>query len=289
MNTAVAVIEQGNGSILPIDTTDTRLIDMWLDGRTENTVKQYARIVGRFLEVVQKPLQAVTLHDLQTWRAGLTGSAATVRTHIDMVRSLFSFALKTGYIRLNPAAPLKGPAVKNRVKAKVISEREAIAIINAANSDRDAALLQCLYSSGARVSELCNLTWGDVVENPNGGATLLIFGKGGKNREAHVSADTWRQLLSLRGDVADDAPVFATRTGKPIDRRAVNRMIDRACDRAGVDRAVSAHWFRHSHASHALERGAPVSAVQQQLGHSSLSTTTLYAHSTDSSANYLPV
>jgi len=276
-------------AIIPADTTDARLIEMWMHGRTENTAKQYARIVARFFETVSKPLQTISLSDLQTWADTLTGTAHTVKAHIDTVRSLFSFALKTGYIRLNPAAVLKSPATPDKVKGKVLSERETIAIINAAQGDREIALLQCLYSAGGRVSEICALSWSDVVPTPDGGAELLIFGKGGKNRNAKISADTHKLLIAQRRFAEDGAPVFTTRTGNPLDRVAVHRIVKAAAVKAGIKKAVSAHWFRHSHASHALERGANPAAVQEQLGHSSLATTTRYAHASNSSADYLIV
>ena len=278
-----------NAGIIPADTTDTRLIEMWIHGKSANTASQYSRIVARFFETVSKPLQNINLSDLQSWADTLTGTAHTVRAYIDTVRSLFSFALKTGYIRLNPAAVLESPSVPEKVKGKVLTERETIAIINAADCDRDLAVLQCLYSAGGRVSEICSLSWEDVAPTPDGGAELLIFGKGGKNRSAKISADTHRLLQAQRRFAENDAPVFSTRNGTPIDRVAVHRTIKAAAVKAGIKKAVSAHWFRHSHASHALERGANPAAVQEQLGHSSLATTTRYAHASNSSADYLIV
>lgn len=288
MTTALAATSH-NAAIIPADTTDARLIEMWMHGKSANTASQYTRIAARFFETVGKPLQAIHLSDLQTWADSIDGTAHTRKAHIDTVRSLFSFALKTGYIRLNPAAVLESPATPDKVKGKVLAEREVLAIINAADNPRDAALLQCLYSAGGRVSEICGLTWKDVVPTPDGGAELLIFGKGGKNRNAKVSADTHKLLQAQRRFAEDDAPVFTTRTGNAIDRVAVHRIIKATAKKAGVKKAVSAHWFRHSHASHALERGANPAAVQEQLGHSSLATTTRYAHASNSSADYLVV
>ena len=288
MTTALTV-STDNAGIIPADTTDARLIEMWMHGRTVNTAKQYARIVARFFDQVRKPLQTISLADLQGWKDTLIGTAHTVKAHIDTVRSLFSFALKTGYIRLNPAAVLKSPATPDKVKGKVLTERETIAIISAADNPRDLALLQCLYSAGGRVSEICSLSWSDVVPTPDGGAELLIFGKGGKNRSAKISTDTHRLLQAQRRFAEDSAPVFTTRTGGAIDRVAVHRTVKTAAVKAGIKKAVSAHWFRHSHASHALERGANPAAVQEQLGHSSLATTTRYAHASNSSADYLIV
>jgi len=288
MTNAITVTTDSAG-IIPADTTDARLIEMWMHGKSTNTVKQYTRIAARFFETVSKPLQNINLSDLQGWADTLTGTAHTRKAHVDTVRSLFSFALKTGYIRLNPAAVLESVKTPDKVKGKVLAEREVLAIINAARGERDAALLQCLYSAGGRVSEICSLLWSDVVPTPDGGAELLIFGKGGKNRNAKVSADTHKLLIAQRRFAEDDQPVFTTRTGNAIDRVVVHRVIKATAKIAGLKKAVSAHWFRHSHASHALERGANPAAVQEQLGHSSLATTTKYAHASNSSADYLVV
>ena len=286
MTTAIATTD--SAAIIPADTTDSRLIEMWLHGRTENTGQQYRRIVARFFAQVAKPLQNVNLSDLQAWADTLTGTPHTRKAHIDTVRSLFSFALKTGYIRLNPAAALQSVKTPDKVKGKVLAEREVLAIINAADTPRDTALLQCLYSAGGRISEICALTWNDVIPTPDG-AELLLFGKGDKNRSAAISADTYRLLLAQRRFAENDAPVFTTRTGSAIDRVMAHRIIKEAAQRAGITRPVSAHWFRHSHASHALERGANPAAVQEQLGHASLATTTRYAHASNSSSAYLIV
>ena len=282
-------VSTDNAAIIPADTTDTRLIEMWMHGKSANTSLQYTRIVARFFAQVGKPLQTINLSDLQMWADSIEGTAHTRKAHIDTVRSLFSFALKTGYIRLNPAAALQSVKTPDKVKGKVLAEREVLAIINAADNPRDAALLQCLYSAGGRVSEICALSWKDVVPTPDGGAELLIFGKGGKNRNAKISADTHTLLQAQRRFAEDSAPVFSTRNGTPIDRVAVHRTIKDAAAKVGIKKAVSAHWFRHSHASHALERGANPAAVQEQLGHSSLATTTKYAHASNSSADYLIV
>ena len=287
--TAALTVTNQDAAIIPADTTDARLVAMWLHGRTENTGQQYRRIVARFFAQVAKPLQNVNLSDLQAWADTLTGTPHTRKAHIDTVRSLFSFALKTGYIRLNPAAALQSVKTPDKVKGKVLAEREVLAIINAADNPRDTALLQCLYSAGGRVSEICALTWNDVIPTPNGGAELLLFGKGGKNRSAAISADTYRLLLAQRRFAENDAPVFTTRTGNALDRVAAHRIIKEAAQAAGITRPVSAHWFRHSHASHALERGANPAAVQEQLGHASLTTTTRYAHASNSSSAYLIV
>jgi len=97
--------------------------------------------------------------------------------------------------------------------------------------------------------------------------------------------------MSLRGEAPDQGPVFRSRKGGHLDESQVWRIVRKAAKRAGIEKAVSCHWLRHAHASHALDRGAPIHLVQATMGHSSISTTGKYLHArpTDSSGNYLPV
>jgi site-specific recombinase XerD len=135
-----------------------------------------------------------------------------------------------------------------------------------------------------------------------------VFGKGGKTRAVLLSASTWKVLAALRaeasrqvGDMPDadaklapasaDAPVFLSRKGGALDPSAVHRVVKAAAARAGLPGEVSAHWLRHAHASHRLDRGAPIHLVQATLGHASVATTGRYLHArpSESSARFLGV
>ena len=156
---------------------------------------------------------------------------------------------------------------------------------------RNKALLLVLYASGCRVSGLCALRWRDTADRNDGRGQITVTEKGGKTRSILLSAETWKALVSLRADQDDDsAPVFVSRKGGALQRMAVWRIVRTAGERAGLD-GLSPHWFRHAHASHALERGAPIHLVKQTLGHASVATTGTYLHARpdDSSALYLGV
>jgi integrase/recombinase XerD len=107
-----------------------------------------------------------------------------------------------------------------------------------------------------------------------------------------LSSDTWKELTALRGGAGPDSPVFTSRKGRGhLHPAQVHRIVQAAAKRAGVDGAVSPHWLRHAHASHALDRGAPIHLVQATLGHASVATTGRYLHARpeDSSARYLGI
>lgn len=290
----------GDLQLVAQNTTDAQLVRLWLSSgkRAGSTATQdtYRRIVDRFFAAVGKPLQAVTLTDLQAWRETLTGSAATQRTHIACVRSLFAFAVKVGYLRMSPAVMLETPQVQQRQDARTLTQADTLRLFDACQTAQETALVRVLYGSGARISEVLSLTWQDVQPRQNGaGAVLRIRdGKGGKARQAGINAAAYAALVALRTeDTQPTAFVFSTRKGTALDRHAAHKLLKRVLSRAGLKEAdavaVSCHWLRHTHATHAIAAGAPLTDVQAQLGHASLATTTIYAHATAYSADKLPL
>ncbi len=170
-----------------------------------------------------------------------------------------------------------------------MSEGEVHRMLALEPDRRNSALLLLLYGAGLRVTEAAELRWHDLRERDDAGQ-LSTYGKGGKTRVVLLPAVVWRALVALRGTAGMDAPVFAsTRGGGVMGCEAMHRIVKAAAKRAGLSEAVSAHWLRHAHVSHALDRGAPAHLVQATVGHSSLATTSRYAHARpgDSSARYL--
>lgn len=290
----ILIANAGDYSLVEADTGDERLAELWITkprrGNSPHTRAQYRRAWQQFREAVGVPLQAVNYETLANWVEQLTGSDNTRKVKISAIKSLFSFAQKVGYLRVNPAVMIESPTPKQGKHARVLSESEIYALLAHTRNPRDRALIRTLYSAGCRISELCALTWQDVVATQEGKAVLMIQGKGGKAREAGISAETHAALLALRAGAAPTAPVFVSRRGKAIDRTVVHRMLGKAAKAAGLEgKGLSAHWFRHSHVSHGLARGGNPETIRRQVGHASLSTTTGYAHSSDTSADYLSV
>ncbi|MHB2205604.1 tyrosine-type recombinase/integrase [Methylobacterium sp. CM6257] len=155
---------------------------------------------------------------------------------------------------------------------------------------RNRVLLTVLYSGGLRISEACGLRWRDLAIRDTAGQAT-VFGKGGKTRAVLLSAATWKVLGALRDQAGPEETVFRSRKGGALDPSAVHRAVKAAAARAGLPPEVSAHWLRHAHASHALDRGAPIHLVQATLGHASVATTGRYLHArpSESSAPFLGV
>ena len=147
-------------------------------------------------------------------------------------------------------------------------------------------LLEVIYAGGPRVSETVSLTWADVLPRDDR-VQLSILGKGGKVRQVLIAEIVSRSLLASRGDAGTNDPVFESRKGGHLTKRAVNGMVKRAVRKAGINEAVSPHWLRHAHGSHAIDRGASLPEVQNTLGHGNISTTSGYLHARPDSSSGL--
>lgn len=271
--------------------SDEHLITLWLHGRGRHTQRAYAADLRRFQEFARESLQKVRLDDLQRFVDSLEGLADASRARtIATIKSLFGFAHRIGYLRFDVGAAITTPKTRNRLSERILTEAQVIAMITLEPNDRNRALLRTLYIGGLRVSELAGLCWRDLVARNDGEGQMTIFGKGSKIRVVLLPPSLWQELMPLRG-IADeqDDPVLRSRKGGHLDQSRLLRIVRGAARRAGIAQNVSPHWLRHAHASHALDRGCPAHLLQQTLGHSSLSTTSVYAHArpSDSSSRYL--
>lgn len=278
----LAIVKQAND--------DNQVIGLWLHGKSEKTQIAYSNDVKRFLDFVGKPLNAVTIGDIQAFTDSLADySPASKNRMTASVKSLFTYAHKIGYLRFNVAAVIGLPAVKNTLSERILPEEEIQKMIILTDKPRDKALLRLLYMAGLRISEACNLKWRDIQPSNGEGAYLNVFGKGSKTRSVLIDSKTYALLLALKGNSGPDDPVFVSQKGHALSVPQAWRIVKKAAKRAKIDAPVSPHWFRHAHASHALDHGAPIHLVQSTLGHSSITITSRYLHArpNDSSAMYL--
>ena len=294
-------------------TTDARLVELWLKGKAPSTRRKYEEDLKSFLLYSSgKPLSAVTLSDLSEFADDLLWLApATQARKLRVMKSLFSFAQKVGYLAYNVGAALEAPKTKETLSERILTEEETHRLINAPDNPRDRALLRTLYAGALRREEACVLKWRDVAARPDLGpglGQLTVFGKGSKTGAVVLPGPVFREILKLRGRptaapedagtavgaVSDEEPVFASRkrrnaNGGHLDPSAINRVVSGAAKKAGIDRPVSPHWLRHAHASHAHARGTDLALIRDTLRHSSISTTGRYLHArpNDSSALHL--
>lgn len=277
----------------PDGSNDARLIDLWLSLKvSSHTRRAYAAEARRFLAFAERPLAWVTLADVQGYATVLEQGSlkpASQNRAITALKSLLSFGQEIGYLPFNVGVALKLRPNRDGLAQRILDESEVVRLIEAAPEGRDRVLLKLLYVSGIRVSELCGLKWGDAAPRQEGGQ-ITVFGKRGKTRTILLKPKLWPQLMSIHGAAGAADPVFRSRKRGHLDPSQVRRIVYAAARKAGLEHKVSPHWMRHAHASHALDRNAPIHLVQATLGHASVSTTGRYLHArpTESSSFYLP-
>ncbi|MBD5178702.1 MAG: tyrosine recombinase [Bacteroidales bacterium] len=262
-------------------------------GSADNSRQAYVRDASRLLEFLQNEgispdsANVDTLHSFMVAMVDLGLAPRSLRRLVSGIRALFRYLVAENYLETNPALLLEPPRLGLHLPS-VLSVDEIDAMIDAIDSAspqalRDRALIETLYGCGLRVSEAINLEIGRL-NLPEG--YLSVVGKGSKERLVplgQVTADALSDWLTQRADgkIADGEENYvflAPRTGRRITRMRVFDIVKRLASQAGIATEVSPHTLRHSFASHLLEGGANLRAIQQMLGHESISTTQIYIH-----------
>ncbi len=264
-------------------------------GAARNTLSAYRRDLGRYAHFLADrglgDLIEVTEADVVDFAGGLRegdddypplAQSSLARTLI-AVRGLHKFSLAEGSVAVNVAAAVKPPAPGRRLP-KALGVSDVVAILEAVGGDdpralRDRALLEVLYSTGARISEAVGL---DVDDVDTVDRSVLLRGKGGKQRLVPIGRPALAALEAylVRGRPAliarGTAAVFLNVRGGRLSRQSAWQVLRTAAERAGVTATVSPHTLRHSFATHLLDGGADVRVVQELLGHASVTTTQIY-------------
>jgi site-specific recombinase XerD len=262
-------------------TSDEQLVASWVANlRSQHSRVNFKTTAKRFLAALQMPMRRATVEDVRTALETITAKLApsSARQVVLRVKSLLSYGHRLGYLQFNAGAVIKAHAEARAVSQRIVSEVEIGLLVRAAPSRRDRILVEVGYAGGLRISELVAMTWSDVIARDGGKIQLSVLGKGHKRREVLLPEVVGRALLSLRGDASANDPVFASPRGGHLGERAVNYMLKRAATKAGINPKLSAHWLRHAHASHAIERGAALPVVQATLGHGNIAVTSSYLH-----------
>jgi len=271
--------------------SDDHLVTLWLHGRIARTLASYTTEVRAFRAFIGgRRLRAVRLGDLHAYVDSMAHLAASSRcTRMGAIKSLLSFGFRVGYLPVNVGAAVRLPAPRCALAERIMTEAETHRLLAAPNIPRNRAMLHLIYAAGLRVSEVAGLRWRDLTAR-DGAGQAAIYGKGGRTRVILLPASTWLLVQGVRGEAEPDDPVFRSREGGGrLHAVSIQRIVKATAMRAGLRPEVSTHWLRHAHASHSLDRGAPISLVQATLGHASVATTGRYlqARPGDSSARYL--
>jgi integrase/recombinase XerD len=262
-------------------------------GHSEHTVEAYLRDLQRLAEFaaskgVRDPGQVnrTLLRDFVYLLKDLGLSAATIRREVSAVRTYYGFLVGEGRLATDPSARLESPR-RGRTLPDTLSVAEIEALLTAPTIGdrlawRDRALLELGYGAGLRVSELCGLGITDLLLPEN---LVRVFGKGGKERLVPIGRSVIGAvsvyLHQVRPEIDrghSNGRVLLNTHGRPLSRVGAWGIVKRATARAGITKRVTPHTLRHSFATHLLEGGADLRAVQEMLGHADLSTTQIYTH-----------
>ena len=273
-------------------------------GASTHTLSNYRRDVNRYVAWLElnrlDSLEAVSTADVEKYVADLRrGDPDQGKAELDpssagralvVARGLHRFALLEGLINIDVAADVSPPAV-GKTLPDTLSIDEVAHLISAIPDDehatimdlRDKALIEMLYGTGARISEVIALHLDDMA---NCDGALRITGKGNKQRivsvGSHAQAAVHQYLVRARPGLSKGKShaLFLNKRGGALSRQSAWAIIKNAADRAGITKEISPHTLRHSFATHLLEGGADVRSVQELLGHSSVTTTQIYTHVT---------
>ncbi len=251
-----------------------------------NTVASYCSDVSEFLDASDERAEATDTDAIVRYASSRKDlSKRSLSRLFSALRSFFGFLVMEGYIKENPCDGIDSPKL-GRYLPEVLSVDEVSAIIASVPEDtwmgiRDRAILEVLYGCGLRVSEAVGINISDIFFSDS---FLRVRGKGDKERVVplgEMALSAIRRYLDVRPEPAGrqyEDRLFLNKAGKPLSRVSVFKMIKKQALAADIRKDISPHTFRHSFATHLIENGADLRAVQEMLGHESILTTEIYTH-----------
>ncbi len=260
-----------------------------------NSVEAYVRDVGKlryFLEIrhlPNNPKEVTTplLREFLEWLGELGMSATSQARTLSGIKAFFSFMIMEDLLVIDPTDTLEAPKTGRKLP-DTLSYEDIVLLLEAVDlstpeGTRNRAILEVLYSSGLRVSELTELRLSNLYVDQG---FVRVTGKGNKERLVPIGRDALKHVgLYLQGirchldiKLGNEDFVFLNRRGTKLSRIMIFNIIKEAADKAGVRKSISPHTFRHSFATHLIEGGADLRAVQEMLGHESITTTEIYTH-----------
>ena len=253
---------------------------------SSNTLKSYANDLKDFDLFFGGNLKDLSFNDIKKYLLSLKNdSARTVAHYLTVINSFYSFLVNDGYIKENPCNNIVAPKLPKKLPNYLTEEEIDLLLdveLNNMYDYRNKAMLELLYASGLRISELINLKITDIdLHN----CFVRVFGKGKKERIVPISDVAIKYLdiyLSqyrnqILGNAISDY-LFISNAKTNISRQAFFKIIKKQCKLKGIEKDVSPHVLRHSFATHLLKHGADLRVIQELLGHEDISTTQIYAH-----------
>lgn len=262
---------------------------------SENTIQAYTMDLSQFNEFLNEyysdPIVSVKIIDKASIRHFLGKlveqgiSRKSIARKLAALRSWFKYLIRAGIIEYNPAKSVSFPKLEKRLPSP-LSIEEAVRLVTAPKADtfagaRDSALLELLYGTGARLSEIVGLN----IQNLNWeSGSIKLFGKGSKERIVPLGKPGWKALKlyiefrNSKSKESDEAALFLNKYGKRLSGRGIQRVVYKYMSMTVENKGKNPHTLRHTFATHLLEMGADLNAVKELLGHEDLATTQIYTH-----------
>jgi integrase/recombinase XerD len=286
---------------------DEKLISLFLRNlNSKNTKRSYEKAIEDFREFIPKNLHEITVGDILDFSESLNDKAKTTKhNRLSALTSLYSFGVKLGYLRYNPFAVINKPKIKDNVSTDKFLSKEEISSIwdQLRNKPRNAVIGAMLITLGLRVSELCNIKCKHLFKDFEGNVGVhIVEAKGDKSRDVKIRSDVLSLIENYRKsigkefeipDVNNDDYLLLTRNNKRVAENYIRYIIDDATKKAGIDKKISPHWYRHTSASISIQNGCDLAKVTENFGWTSLKVAKRYLHNLDklkdSSADYVDV
>ena len=276
------------------DLLDSFCDALWLeDGLSRNTLTSYRCDISAFEAWLESSSKKSLLDtgpgDLQTYlsfRYSQHAKPTTASRLLSSLKRFFQYALRQNQIAVDPTAEIDSPRLPHRLP-KSLTEADVETLLSSPNTEnvigvRDKAMLETLYATGLRVSELVDLKLAQVSRDMG---VVRVFGKGNKERLVPIGEEAMHWIDRYRQEVRpvllgnkQNAALYLTQRGTPMTRQAFWYLIKRYVSQADLDKSISPHTLRHAFATHLLNHGADLRAVQMLLGHADISTTQIYTH-----------
>lgn len=250
-------------------------------GLSQTTLDTYARMLSLFFRTVRTPMAKITANDIRVYLYRYQQERGCSNRSLDKYRqylsSFFSWADDEGYIQGNPMRTIL-PIKYERKPRKNLTQLELEYLRQACKTPREQAIIETLYSTGCRVSEMAGLKKGDIDWNAR---SVHLFGKGGKHRTSFLNARaevTLKTYLATRNDDCEYLFVTERKPYRPLKKEALEKIVRNIADRIPEKIHVTPHILRHTTATLALQNGMPIADISKLLGHEKIDTTMIYAH-----------
>lgn len=252
-----------------------------IEGLSQLTLDGYKIELGNFAKYIDKPVVQVSTSDIRKYLAhNKKWMMSTVDRKLSVLKSFFGWLVREELLLRDPSAKIKAPKKPKRLP-KGLSKEELEIVRESCENLREKALMEVMYSTGCRLSEIRNMRIDDLNIQD---MSINVIGKGDKERTVYLNFKALHQLRKYLKSRTDDCPYLFVTERRPIrqtSKRNIERIVDKIEQRANISKKLTPHTFRHTFATQAMENGAELTDVQHLLGHEDPSTTLIYAHVTE--------